>query len=75
VAVYGEGRLLRFSPRGGLLGMLDLSTRFLTNIAFGAPGVALAGSFDNRSNSSIGEIRVLSELPADFLSGECAVGN
>lgn len=74
VAMYGEGRLLRFSMQGELLGMLDLAPQFLTNIAFGAEGVALAGSFDNRSGSSVGEVRVLSELPAELRAGTCATG-
>lgn len=63
VAIYGEGRLLRFSPRGELLGMTDLPTRFLTNIAFGAPGVAVTGAFDNRTSRSAGEVRILPALP------------
>ncbi|MGQ0429431.1 MAG: SMP-30/gluconolactonase/LRE family protein [Gammaproteobacteria bacterium] len=63
VAIYGEGRLLRFSPAGELLGMTELPTRYLTNIAFGKPGVALTGAFDNSTPSSPGEVRVLTALP------------
>jgi gluconolactonase len=63
VAIYGEGRLLRFSPGGELLGMIELPTRYLTNVAFGKPGVALTGAFDNRTRRSAGEVRILTGLP------------
>jgi sugar lactone lactonase YvrE len=58
VAIYGEGRLLRFSPSGELLGMIEVPTRFLTNVAFGARGMALTGAFDNRTPLSPGEVRI-----------------
>lgn len=63
VAIYGEGRLLRFSPRGELLGMTDVPTRYLTNVAFGEPGVALTGAFDNRTPPFSGEVRILAAIP------------
>lgn len=62
VAVYGEGRLLEFSPDGELLGTTELPTRYLTNVAFGAAGVALTGAFDNRATRSPGEVRILGAL-------------
>lgn len=58
VAIYGEGRLLRFSPSGELLGMIEVPTRFLTNVAFGSRGMALTGAFDNRTAQSPGEVRI-----------------
>lgn len=63
VAVYGEGRLLKFSPQGELLGTTDLPTRYLTNVAFGKAGVALTGAFDNRSPRSPGEVRIQATVP------------
>jgi sugar lactone lactonase YvrE len=63
VAIYGEGRLLRFSPQGELLGTTDLPTRYLTNLAFGKAGVALTGAFDNRSPRSPGEVRIQATVP------------
>lgn len=62
VAIYGEGRLLKFSPAGELLGMTELPTRYLTNVAFGKPGVALTGAFDNRAPGSPGEVRILASI-------------
>ncbi len=50
VSIYGEGRILRFSPRGELVGMIEETTRYLTNIAFNANGdAATTGSFDNEN--------------------------
>lgn len=63
VAVYGEGRLLEFSPRGELLGMTDLPARYLTNVAFGGSGVAVTGAFDNRKPPFPGEVRISSTIP------------
>jgi len=63
VAIYGEGRLLCLSPDGRLLGMTDMPARYLTNVAFGAPGVAVTGAFDNRTRRSPGEVRILPALP------------
>ncbi|WP_395647333.1 SMP-30/gluconolactonase/LRE family protein [Terricaulis sp.] len=61
VAVYGEGRILRFSPEGRLLGMLDAPARYLTNIAFNAEGgAATTGSFDNDTPPFPGEVRIYS---------------
>jgi gluconolactonase len=48
VAVYGEGRVLRFAPSGTYLGAMQLPTRYATNIAFLADGTAVTtGSFTN----------------------------
>ncbi|HEU0224709.1 MAG TPA: SMP-30/gluconolactonase/LRE family protein [Steroidobacteraceae bacterium] len=63
VALYGEGRLLKFSPGGELLGMMEFPARYLTNVAFGRPGVAVTGAFDNQSQESPGEVRILSAPP------------
>jgi len=63
VAMYGEGRLLRLSPRGELLGITDLPMRYLTNVAFGRSGVAVTGAFDNRTPRSPGEVRILATIP------------
>lgn len=63
VAMYGEGRLLKLSPQGELLGTMAWPTRYLTNVAFGTGGVALTGAFDNRVPASPGEVRILPSLP------------
>ena len=63
VAMYGEGRLLKFSPAGELLGETDMPARYLTNVAFGEGGVAMTGVFENRSPRSAGEVRILETLP------------
>ncbi|MGQ0385263.1 MAG: SMP-30/gluconolactonase/LRE family protein [Gammaproteobacteria bacterium] len=63
VTIYGEGRLLKFSPEGELLGMTELPTRYLTNVAFGKPGMAVTGSFDNRKPPFPGEVRILPARP------------
>jgi gluconolactonase len=64
VAIYGEGRLLRFSPGGALLGTTEFPVRYLTNVAFGARGVALTGAFDNRAPPFPGEVTIMPVLPA-----------
>jgi gluconolactonase len=58
VAIYGDGRLLRVSPQGALLEVIDLPPRFLTNVAFGAGGRATTGAFDNTTAQSVGEVRI-----------------
>jgi sugar lactone lactonase YvrE len=64
VAIYGEGRLLRFSPRGELVGEIETPTRFLTNIAFSEAGfAATTGAFDNRNAPFPGEVRLYSGTP------------
>jgi gluconolactonase len=63
VAVYGEGRLLKLSPQGDLLGSTDVPARYVTNVAFGEPGVAVTGAFDNRTPPFPGEVRILPTLP------------
>lgn len=63
VAIYGEGQLAKLSPQGELLGLVEMQTRYLTNIAFGTSSVAVTGSFDNRATRSKGEVRIQSRLP------------
>lgn len=58
VAIYGEGRVLRFSQSGELHGIIEAPTRYLTNIAFSAHGMALTGAFDNATPLSPGEVRI-----------------
>lgn len=59
VSIYGEGRILRFSPQAQLVGMLELPTRYLTNIAFNAHGdAATTGSFINDTPPFRGEVRI-----------------
>ena len=58
VAIYGEGRILRFTPDGQLDGSINLPTRYSTNIAFNAAGDAVTtGSFDNINAPFPGEVR------------------
>jgi len=48
VCLYGEGRVLRISPRGALVASITVPTPYLTNIAFGSDGAAyLTGSYNN----------------------------
>lgn len=48
VAIYGEGRILRLSRAGVLVDVIELPTRYLTNIAFSAAGAAATtGTFEN----------------------------
>ena len=59
VSIYGEGRILRFSPQGRLVGMLEEPTRYLTNIAFNARGdAATTGAFDNDTPPFPGQVRI-----------------
>jgi sugar lactone lactonase YvrE len=58
VAIYGEGRILRFSPDARLVGMIELPTRYSTNIAFDAQGnAATTGTFENLNPPYPGEVR------------------
>lgn len=58
IAVYGEGRILRFSLEGQFRGYLSEPARYLTNIAFGPGGQAVTtGSFDNIDPPFPGEVR------------------
>ncbi len=59
VAMYGEGRLLRLSLEGALLGELQVSPRFVTNVAFGRDGaMAVTGARNNRRAPYRGEVRI-----------------
>jgi gluconolactonase len=61
VCLYGEGRVLRISPRGTLVASIDAPTPYLTNIAFGPDGAAyLTGSFDNTTPPYRGAVMRLS---------------
>ena len=58
VAVYGEGRVLRFAPDGSYRGAVELPTRYATNITFLPDGsAATTGSFTNSDPPFPGEIR------------------
>jgi len=58
VAVYGEGRVLRFAADGSYRGAIDLPTRFSTNISFAPDGSAVTtGSFNNVNPPYAGELR------------------
>lgn len=58
VSIYGEGRILRFSPQAQLVGMITLPTRYSTNIAFNSQGdAATTGSFINDQPPFPGEVR------------------
>jgi gluconolactonase len=63
VAIYGEGDLLEISPQGAILGRIATPTRYLTNIAFGATGIATTGTFDNQAPPFRGEVRIAKDLP------------
>lgn len=61
VAIYGEGRLLRFAPDGHMAGMIDTPTRYLTNLAFDDQGGAyVTGSTENLRPPFPGEVRYFS---------------
>lgn len=61
VALYGGGRILRFSPSGQLVGDIPTAPRFVTNLAFGPEGeAATTGPFENLRAPFRGEVRVLS---------------
>lgn len=63
VAIYGEGRLIRISAEGDVVGNIEVTARFLTNVAFGPAGVALTGTFDNRAPPYHGEVVIMTSLP------------
>jgi sugar lactone lactonase YvrE len=59
VAIYGEGRLLRFSPSGALIGEIEVAPRYVTNVAFGENGArAIVGAFRNDRAPFRGEVRI-----------------
>lgn len=67
VAVYGEGRVLRFATDGSYRGAIELPTRFSTNISFAPDGSAVTtGSFNNVDPPYAGELRFHS---AEALTG------
>jgi gluconolactonase len=58
VAIYGEGRILRLSPTGALLGSVRTPGRYVTNISFDhAGGAATTASFENLTPPFPGEVR------------------
>jgi sugar lactone lactonase YvrE len=58
VAIYGDGRVLRFSPAGALVGERQVAPRYVTNVAFGAGRMAVTGAFENRRRPYRGEVRI-----------------
>lgn len=58
VVVYGEGRVLRFGRNRAYGGVIELPTRYATNITFLADGTAATtGSFTNTQPPFRGEVR------------------
>lgn len=58
VPLYGEGRILRLSPRGELVDTLETPGRYVTNLAFGPNGqVATTATFENLVAPYPGEVR------------------
>lgn len=58
VAIYGEGRILRFSPAGAFLGQIETETRFVTNVTFDSHGRLIAvGMFNIMAPPWPGEVR------------------
>jgi len=58
VAIYGEGRVLRFAADGSYRGAIELPTRFSTNISFAPDGSAVTtGSFNNVDAPYAGELQ------------------
>jgi gluconolactonase len=57
VCLYGEGRVLKLSPEGALLGQLKVRTPYVTNIAFGPDRHAyIVGSHDVATPPEVGEV-------------------
>jgi len=66
VAIYGEGRVLRFAPDGSYRGAIELPTRYSTNISFAPDGSAVTtGAFNNDDPPLRGELR---RHPAEALT-------
>lgn len=60
VCLYGEGRIIRLSPEGRLLGSIPVATPYLTNIAFGPDGAAyVTGAFENIAPPLRGQVERL----------------
>jgi gluconolactonase len=60
VAVYGEGRILRFSLQGSHVGEFQTETQFVTNVAFSRGGaLAIVGAFDNVRAPFRGQVSIL----------------
>jgi sugar lactone lactonase YvrE len=57
VSIYGEARLLRLDRAGKYIGQIDVPTQYETNIAFGAPGAVVVGSFENVEPPFPGQVR------------------
>jgi sugar lactone lactonase YvrE len=58
LAIYGAGRILRISPQGQLVDVIDTPARYVTNISFDPlGGAATTGTFDNLAPSYPGEVR------------------
>ncbi len=60
VAIYGEGRILRFDTAGAFLGAVEIPARYVTNLAFAPDGrMAVTGAFENRTPPFPGEVRLI----------------
>lgn len=61
ICLYGEGRILRLSPKGVLVASIRVPTPYLTNITFGPDGAAyLTGAYDNLNAPYPGAVMRLS---------------
>jgi gluconolactonase len=57
VAVYGEGRVLRFTPQGALSGFIEAPSRYTTSIGFNAQGgAAITSIYENFEPPYRGEV-------------------
>jgi gluconolactonase len=65
VAIYGEGRVLRLSGEGALLGIITTPSRYTTSIGFGPGGqAAITSVYQHDSAPFRGEVRLYSSLTA-----------
>lgn len=59
VAIYGEGRVLRFTPSGTLAGIIETPSRYTTSIGFNAAGgAAVTSVYQHVEPPYRGEVRI-----------------